>query len=593
MPKKYHLLVLIFLLLGGSLKALDLFVKPQSLTYLLPIEDENFLEDAHYIFSGDVASQLKIGLNEGDGNYQIRVTLDKQAELEDKPSEAFIIKIQKEAGLIAANSEAGLFYALNTWQTIKAEPIRTEFTLIDWPEYPIRGIIEGFYGKPWTHEDRLSIIDFMGQYRMNNYVYAPKDDPYHRSKWKEPYPENQKKQLQELVERAKANQVKLVFAISPGMTVKFTSEEDWQTLLEKTEAMIALGIQDFALLWDDINPTLKFKDDRVYYKNNYGLAHVEWSNRYQAYLRERIPHHKLLVVGTDYYQEGTSRYRQLFADNLLEDIYVYSTGYGVVAPRITKQNAKDIATVWGHEIVYWDNYPVNDYCRDHLYLGPLSGREALLPNTAGFTWNPMNEAELSKIALLTAASYAWNSEAYLPLVAFETAIKCLGGEQADILRRFAVNCMTGLPGGASDNYPQLWELINQFDDALFNYQEAELTDIKGCKEELKAKTALLKAELEALNSLEKDFLEYFPQKAIEGEKYLKRLSNLGYAGVKIIAAFEDLVFASGINAENLLEEGKLALKNDSKLSEKIPSSVSKLLVEINNLYRKVLDYKNK
>src|SRR5258706_10868738 len=43
-----------------------------------------------------------------------------------------------------------------------------------------RGIIEGFYGPPYSHADRLWLIDKLGAWGLNRYVYAPKDDPLHR-----------------------------------------------------------------------------------------------------------------------------------------------------------------------------------------------------------------------------------------------------------------------------------------------------------------------------------------------------------------------------------------------------------------------------
>ena len=55
---------------------------------------------------------------------------------------------------------------------------------------PLRGVIEGFYGTPWQQEERLDILAFCRAEGFNAYLYAPKDDPYHREKWREPYPED-------------------------------------------------------------------------------------------------------------------------------------------------------------------------------------------------------------------------------------------------------------------------------------------------------------------------------------------------------------------------------------------------------------------
>ena len=55
---------------------------------------------------------------------------------------------------------------------------------------PLRGIVEGFYGKPWNFDIRVDMLKFCGEYNLNSYIYAPKDDPYHRDKWREPYPDD-------------------------------------------------------------------------------------------------------------------------------------------------------------------------------------------------------------------------------------------------------------------------------------------------------------------------------------------------------------------------------------------------------------------
>ncbi len=586
MTKKAFALTVFIIILALTIQGSELFVQPQSLQYGT---ETIFIKEISLVFAENIPEYIQANYQTNIGSFRVEVTLDRQKELEGKGDEAFIIKLENGSGLISANSLRGLVYALDAFKTITSnkESIN-EFILLDWPDYPLRGIIEGFYGPPWSHEDRLSIIRFMGQTRMNTYVYAPKDDPYHRMQWKDPYPKGQKERLQELVKEAEANNVDFIFAISPGNSLKFTSEEDWQALIDKTEDMISIGIKKFSLLFDDINPTLKFKDDRVYYKNNYGLAHIEWSNRYQEYLREKLPGSRLIVVGTDYYQEGTSRYRNQFAEMLDQDVLVFSTGYGVVAQRITKGHAKEIASAWGHEIVYWDNYPVNDYVRNRLYMGPLSGREPLLPNTYGFTFNPMNEAELSKVALMTAASYTWNSKNYNPMQSWETAIKILGGSNWQTLRRFAINSVTGLPGGATTNYPEMWELVTRFNYALNNYKEASESERLELEKEFYDALFAIKTEFELLSQLEVDFATYFPRAYLEAEGYLKRLSNVGCLGFYSLKAIEDIIFAKGTEADVYLKEAKDARGYDKNLSSVEPSSIADLIIIANSFYREAV-----
>ena len=68
-----------------------------------------------------------------------------------------------------------------------------------------RGYIEGFYGETWERNCRISVMELMASYGMNTFYYAPKDDIYHREKWREPYPEKELSELKELYEKASEN----------------------------------------------------------------------------------------------------------------------------------------------------------------------------------------------------------------------------------------------------------------------------------------------------------------------------------------------------------------------------------------------------
>ena len=123
----------------------------------------------------------------------------------------------------------------------------------DWPSMRYRGSIEGFYGTPWSHADRLDHLDYLGAHKMNTYEYAPKDDPYHRERWRDPYPPDKLAQLGELITRARANHVEFTFALSPGLSICYTSEADLDALLAKFEAVYDLGGRSFNVPFDDIN----------------------------------------------------------------------------------------------------------------------------------------------------------------------------------------------------------------------------------------------------------------------------------------------------------------------------------------------------
>src|SRR5690606_2632585 len=116
--------------------------------------------------------------------------------------ESFAITAEPSAVRIVAADRAGERHARALVDALAAAGELRTGEISDWPELADRGVIEGFYGAPWTHAERLRLVEELGRLRMNRYVYAPKDDPYHRRLWRESYPETEAAQLAELVAAA-------------------------------------------------------------------------------------------------------------------------------------------------------------------------------------------------------------------------------------------------------------------------------------------------------------------------------------------------------------------------------------------------------
>ena len=156
----------------------------------------------------------------------------------------------------------------------------------------LRGIVEGFYGAPWNYEIRADLLRFCGEYNLNSYIYAPKDDPYHRDKWREPYPEDKLLELKNLAEVAIQNGVHFVFAVSPGIDLNYegeAGEQDFQSMVNKMDAMYKIGIRDFAIFFDDLEGTQS------------GTKHANFLNRLQNALDQKYQDvYPLITVPTDY-----------------------------------------------------------------------------------------------------------------------------------------------------------------------------------------------------------------------------------------------------------------------------------------------------
>ena len=159
---------------------------------------------------------------DGGFNVEIKVTDSKKTTYIDSLSrltdEKYFITVTKEKVVIEASSEKGVFRGINTLcKLIENDELKVG-ELEDYPLFESRGYIEGFYGKTWSNEKRLSVMKLMAKYGMNTFYYAPKDDIYHREKWRELYPETELEALKNLYDFATENQLNFAWCIGPGLT---------------------------------------------------------------------------------------------------------------------------------------------------------------------------------------------------------------------------------------------------------------------------------------------------------------------------------------------------------------------------------------
>ncbi|MFZ0959943.1 MAG: beta-N-acetylglucosaminidase domain-containing protein [Terriglobia bacterium] len=316
-------------------------------------------------------------------------------------------------------------------QAVHIEKNGTSAVIADFPSFPERGLVEGFYGTPWTHQDRTDILRFEDEHNMNVYYYAPKDDPYQRKLWRDAYPPEAQQRMGELVEAAHHNFVDFCYAISPGLTMTYSNERDFARLTDKLDSIAKLGVSCFALFLDDVPQDLQDPQDRAQFKT-LAQAHIYLTNKLYKYLVEQSAANRLVLTPTTYTNEWGNR------DYLLElgagvdpHVSIVWTGPKVFSPAITAEQARE----WGGYIrrlpLVWDNYPVNDGTRWCRYLGPLTGRDAHLPGTVrGLVSNPMSEAHASMIPLQTIADYLWNPAAYDPAQSETHAVVSQYGEDA-------------------------------------------------------------------------------------------------------------------------------------------------------------------
>ncbi|HUY12485.1 MAG TPA: beta-N-acetylglucosaminidase domain-containing protein [Terriglobia bacterium] len=296
--------------------------------------------------------------------------------------------------------------------------------VVDFPSFAQRGIIEGFYGPPWSLQDRLDIFSFEGDHGMNIYFYAPKDDPYHRDQWREPYPAGLAADLQREIQAAHDNFVDFCFAISPGLSMTYSSATDFASLTAKLDSVAKMGVSCFALFLDDIPQKLQNPADQARFKD-LGTAHAFLINKLNRYLKSASPQNHLVVTPTTYTNAWGSRtYVKELGKHVDRDVPIAWTGTHVVSPTITLAQAQEWSKLLRRKLVIWDNFPVNDGIPWRLILAPVVGRDPHLPEVVqGLFSNPMIEAHASMIALQTVADYLWNPMAYDPHRAFANAVQ--------------------------------------------------------------------------------------------------------------------------------------------------------------------------
>lgn len=343
---------------------------------------------------------------------------------------------------LAGTDAEGLFHGVQTLREL-ARAARTENTLPavsvrDWPGTAVRGIAENHYGRPWSHEQRLAQLDFMGRTKLNRYLYSPGDDQYRQAGWREAYPAEQRARFRELAERARANHVTLAWAVAPGQDFCFSSARDRKDLLAKADAMWALGVRAFQLQFHDVSYSeWACGEDADEYGSGpeaAARAQAETANALAAHLSRRHPYAApLSLLPTEYYQDGTTDYRSALAGELDERVEVAWSGVGAVPREISGGQLRDNqAAFGGHPLVTQDNYPVNDYARDRIFLGPYDGRDpAVAAGSAGVLAGAMEQPAASRVPLFTVADYAWNPRAYDPDASWRAAVRDLAADAPD------------------------------------------------------------------------------------------------------------------------------------------------------------------
>lgn len=272
----------------------------------------------------------------------------------------------------------------------------------------ICGVVEGFYGRPWTSEQRKKLFKRMNKMGMNTYIYAPKDDSKHRMYWRELYTVEEAELLTTLIEASEENNVTFVYALSPGLDMTYSSPKEVSCLKRKLGQVASFGCKAFALLFDDIETDM-CETDKSFYQS---FAHAQVSVTNEVYQHLHEPR-KFFFCPTEYCASravpsvSQSEYLTTVGAKLLPGVDVMWTGPKVISRKITIKSIEEVSKALQRPPLIWDNIHANDYDQKRVFLGPYDGRSPeLIPYLRGVLTNPNCEFESNFVALHTLAQWS-------------------------------------------------------------------------------------------------------------------------------------------------------------------------------------------
>ncbi|WP_404364190.1 beta-N-acetylglucosaminidase domain-containing protein [Marinobacter sp.] len=266
---------------------------------------------------------------------------------------------------------------------------------------PPLGIIEGFYGPPWTWEEREAVVRRLAPHGYGFYWYAPKSDPFLRRRWNELHPRTEAENLSHFAGYCENLGIGFGVGLSPYEIYRSFDANAKQLLKDKLAHLRDLGVNRLALLFDDMPGDLPKLAERQ-------AEVVDW-----VQAEGRFKH--LAVCPTYYtwdpvldrvFTPRPAGYLKRLGELLHDDIDVFWTGEEVCSRAISPGHVRAIREELGRPVLLWDNYPVNDGDRmsQHLHLRGFTGRPASLAGQVrGHAINPALQPTLTCIAAITLA----------------------------------------------------------------------------------------------------------------------------------------------------------------------------------------------
>ena len=392
-------------------------------------------------------------------------------DLYDK-TDAYMLKIEEgKITIIGKNTDAA-FYGVSTLELIleqcaESKTIKT-LTVEDYSDAQFRGFIEGYYGIPWSDEDRISLMEFGGKFKANTYVFAPKDDEYHSAKWTELYPEDRLQEMKNMVDAGNASKCKFVWSIHPFMYNAITEanyDERLETIKAKFEQLYRIGVRQFGILADDASSPVSIQNR---------LCKDMW-----AWCEEKGDVYDLIFVPQGYnYAWASQGYFTKLMDGMPEQVQVMWTGNSVCG-WVTQDTFDKFYQLAGREAFMWLNWPVNDINKVRMLMGKGEVLGAGVTGFTGILTNPMQQAEASKVSIFAIADYTWNRDTFDVDKSWYDSFKYIDEGAPDALYEFAKHNSDPSPnthGLVLQESEELKPFLDEFTTALAGGDAAQIKE---------------------------------------------------------------------------------------------------------------------
>ena len=377
-----------------------------------------------------------VGINNSNGvvdNYFNNKNLDDDAHFEKIDSH--MVSVDDNVIAVLGKDTDSAFYGITSlkliFKQIEGNEVR-DLVIKDYSDGHWRGFIEGYYGIPWSNENRKDLMKFGGDFKMNSYIFAPKDDEYHSLKWREPYPTEKLEELRQLAEVGEKTKNKFIWTIHPFLKdgMKFDTEENYQNdlskIIAKFEQLYSIGVRQFGVLADDAEGEAKDQ--------------VRLMKDLEKWRLSKKDVKSFLFVPKVYTKESAggdvnNEYLKTISD-MPESTEILWTGDTILG--YVKEDSFDFfKEAVGREPFMWLNWPVNDINNSRLLMGKGEMLDKDVTNFRGIVTNPMQEAQASKVSLFAIADYGWNRAGFDMDKSWEDSFKYIEPDAAEELHTFA------------------------------------------------------------------------------------------------------------------------------------------------------------